>query len=157
YYKGFLDAVRAMTRVGGTLLLVGDGPDRPALEAEARKLGLSGRVVFLGNLPHYLDLTPYYLAADAFWFPSNARREAFGIVQVEAMAAGCPVINTAIPDSGVAWVSRHEREGLTVAVGDPAALAEAANRIAAEPGLRDRLSGAARARAQAEFDHRVMA
>jgi rhamnosyl/mannosyltransferase len=157
YYKGFLNAVRAMTRVGGTLLLVGDGPDRPALEAEARKLGLSDRVVFLGNLPHYLDLTPYYLAADAFWFPSNARSEAFGIVQVEAMAAGCPVINTTIPHSGVAWVSRHEREGLTVAVDDPAALAEAANRIATEPGLRERLSEASRARARAEFDHRVMA
>lgn len=157
YYKGFLNAVRAMSRVGGTLLLVGDGPERPTLEAEARKLGLSDRVVFLGNLPHYLDLTPYYLAADAFWFPSNERSEAFGIVQVEAMAAGCPVINTAIPHSGVSWVSRHDKEGLTVPVNDPVALAEAANRIATEPGLRERLSDAARARAQAEFDHRVMA
>src|SRR6185312_14207757 len=93
----------------------------------------------------------------AFWFPSNARSEAFGLVQVEAMAAGCPVINTAIPHSGVAWVSRHDREGLTVAVDDPAALAEAAGRIASEPGLRDRLSAAARDRARVEFDHRVMA
>jgi glycosyltransferase involved in cell wall biosynthesis len=157
YYKGFLNAVRAMTRVGGTLVLVGDGPDRPALEAEANRLGLADRVVFRGNLPHYRDLVPYYLAADAFWFPSNERSEAFGLVQVEAMAAGCPVINTAIPHSGVTWVSRHDREGLTVPVDDPAALAEAANRLVGEPGLRDRLASAARQRARDEFDHRVMA
>jgi rhamnosyl/mannosyltransferase len=157
YYKGFLNAVRALARVRGTLLLVGGGPDLPALREEARRLGVDGRVAFLGNLPHYLDLVPYYLAADAFWFPSNARSEAFGIVQVEAMAAGCPVINAAIPHSGVPWVSRHEREGLTVPVDDPVALAEAANRLLDEPGLRGRLAAAARARAVGEFDHRLMA
>ena len=87
---------------------------------------------------------PYYLAADAFWFPSNARSEAFGLVQVEAMASGCPVINTAIPHSGVPWVSPHEETGLTVPVDDPAALAAAANRLLTEPGLRDRLGAAGR-------------
>ena len=154
YYKGFVNAIRALTRVSGTLLLVGEGPERAALEAQAEQLGVRGRVVFAGKVPR---LAPYYLAADAFWFPSNERSEAFGLVQVEAMASGCPVINTAIPHSGVAWVSRHEREGLTVAVDDPVALAEAANRIATEQGLRDRLSAASRIRARDEFDHRVMA
>jgi glycosyltransferase involved in cell wall biosynthesis len=157
YYKGFLNAIRALTRVSGTLLLIGDGPDRPALQAEAEALGLGDRVVFLGNLPHYLDLIPYYLAAYAFWFPSNARSEAFGLVQVEAMACGCPVINAAIPHSGVAWVSPHEETGLTIPVDDPVALADAANRLLTEPGLRDRLGAAARGRAIREFDHRVMA
>ena len=156
YYKGFPMAVRALTRVAGTLLLVGDGPDRAALEAEARSLGVADRVKFLGSMP-YQQIVPYYHAADAFWFPSIARSEAFGIVQVEAMASGCPVINTAIPRSGVAWVSRNDREGLTVPVGDPAALADAANRLIREPGLRDRLADAARDRARTEFDHRVMA
>lgn len=157
YYKGFLNAIRALPEVPGSLLLVGDGPDRPALEAEARRLGVADRAVFLGNLPHYLDLLAYYLAAEAFWFPSNARSEAFGIVQVEAMAAGCPVINTAIPHSGVSWVSPHEESGLTVPMDDPSALAAAARRLLEEPGLRDRLAAGARARACAEFDHRVMA
>jgi len=157
YYKGFHNAIRALTRVEGTLLLVGGGPERSSLEQEARVLGVAERVVFLGNLPHYLDLTPYYLAADAFWFPSNARSEAFGLVQVEAMACGCPVINANIPHSGVSWVSRHDREGLTVPVDDPVALADAANRLIREPGLRDRLALAARSRSMAEFDHRVMA
>jgi rhamnosyl/mannosyltransferase len=154
YYKGFLNAVRALTRVAGTLIVVGEGPERSALEAEAAHLGVSDRLVFAGRAPR---LAPYYLAADAFWFPSNARSEAFGLVQVEAMASGCPVINTSIPYRGVAWVSRHEREGLTVPMDDPAALAEAANRLITEPGLRDRLAEAGRRRAREEFDHRVMA
>jgi glycosyltransferase involved in cell wall biosynthesis len=94
YYKGFLNAIRALTRVQGRLLLIGDGPERPALQDEARRLGVEDRVVFPGELAHYLDLIPYYLAADAFWFPSDARSEAFGLAQVEAMACGCPVIVT---------------------------------------------------------------
>jgi rhamnosyl/mannosyltransferase len=143
--------------VRGRLVLIGDGPEQPALRAEAKRLGVEDRVVFTGSLPHYLDLVPYYLAADAFWFPSNARSEAFGLVQVEAMASGCPVINTRIPHSGVAWVSLHEETGLTVPVDDPPALAAAANRLLTEPGLRDRLASAALRRAVQEFDHRVMA
>src|SRR5205823_10541611 len=76
---------------------------------------------------------------------------------VEAMASGCPVINTAIPSSGVAWVSRHEETGLTVPMNDPVALARAANRLAGEPGLRERLSAAARRRACRQFDPGQMA
>jgi glycosyltransferase involved in cell wall biosynthesis len=154
YYKGFHNAIRALEHVRGTLLLIGDGPDRPALQDEARRLDLSDRVALLGHVPR---VVPYYLAADAFWFPSNARSEAFGIVQVEAMASGCPVINTRIPHSGVSWVSPHEETGLTVPVDDPEALAAAAVRLLTEPGLRDRLAAAAQARAIREFDHRTMA
>lgn len=154
YYKGFLNAIRALTRVRGTLLLIGEGPDQAMLQEEARRLGVQDRVKFLG---HVARVAPYYLAADAFWFPSNERSEAFGIVQVEAMASGCPVINTAIPHSGVPWVSPHEETGLTVPVNDPVALADAASRLLSEPGLRDRLAAAARARAIREFDHRTMA
>jgi rhamnosyl/mannosyltransferase len=157
YYKGFLNAIRALPKVPGTLVIVGGGPDLPLLQAEAQRLGVADRVVFPGNLPHYLDLVPYYLAAEAFWFPSNARSEAFGLVQVEAMASGCPVINTNIPHSGVSWVSPHELSGLTVPMDDPDALAAAANRLLNEPGLRDRLADAGRRRAAQEFDHRVMA
>jgi glycosyltransferase involved in cell wall biosynthesis len=156
YYKGFLNAIRALNHIEGRLLLIGDGPDAPQLREEARRLGVSDRIEFLGTLP-YLDIIPYYLAADAFWFPSNARSEAFGLVQVEAMASGCPVINTEIPHSGVPWVSRHDETGLTVPINDPAALALAARRLLTEPDLRERLTTAARCRAVVEFDHRVMA
>jgi rhamnosyl/mannosyltransferase len=154
YYKGLIHAIRAMRRIPGTLLIIGDGPERRGLEAEARNLHLSERVAFLGSVT---QVVPYYHAAFAFWFPSSARSEAFGLVQLEAMASGCPVINTAIPYSGVSWVSRHEETGLTVPMNDPEALADAARRLLAERGLRDRLSAAARLRAVNEFDHRVMA
>jgi rhamnosyl/mannosyltransferase len=154
YYKGFQNAIRALAQVRGTLLLIGEGPDQRSLQNEARRFGVRDRVVFLGLVRR---VVPYYLAADAFWFPSNARSEAFGIVQVEAMASGCPVINTHIPHSGVSWVSRHEETGLTVPVDDPSALAEAANRLLSEPGLRDRLAAGARARAIREFDQSTMA
>jgi len=154
YYKGLIHAVRALTKVRGTLLIVGDGPERPGLEAEVHGLGLDRRVVFLGSVPR---VAPYYHAAHALWFPSNARSEAFGLVQLEAMASGCPVINTDIPNSGVAWVSRHLETGLTVSMNDAGALADAARRLLVESGLRDRLAAAARARVVQEFDHRVMA
>jgi rhamnosyl/mannosyltransferase len=154
YYKGLIYAVRALPHVPGTLLIIGDGPEKARLEAEVGRLALDRRVVFLGSVPR---VVPYYHAAYAFWFPSNARSEAFGLVQLEAMASSCPVINTAIPHSGVAWVSRHLETGLTVPMNDPAALAQAARRLLAEPGLRDRLAEAARIRVLKEFDHRVMA
>lgn len=156
YYKGFLNAIRALPHVPGTLLIVGDGPDLLALVDEARRLKVLDRVHFLGGMP-YQKIVPYYHAAEAFWFPSNARTEAFGIVQLEAMASGCPVINTAIPDSGVAWVSKHDETGLTVPMDNPEALAAAACKLAADPALRDRLSSACRTRAHDEFSHRTMA
>ncbi len=154
YYKGFDNAIRALPEVPGTLVLAGEGPERRALESEAARLGVADRVRFPGKVP---SLIPYYLAADAFWFPSNARSEAFGLVQVEAMACGLPVLNAEIPHSGVPWVSPHEETGLTVPVDDPAAFAAAARRLLEEPGLRDRLGEAARRRAVERFDHRVMA
>ncbi|MFO0907016.1 MAG: glycosyltransferase [Isosphaeraceae bacterium] len=156
YYKGFVNAIRALPKVPGRLVIIGHGPDEAGLRGEAARLGVADRVDFVGALP-YLDIVPYYLAADAFWFPSNARSEAFGLVQVEAMASGCPVINTDIPHSGVSWVSRHEESGLTVPLNDPDALAAAANRLLNEPELRARLVAGGLRRASSEFDHRVMA
>jgi rhamnosyl/mannosyltransferase len=156
YYKGLETALLALRSVPGTLLIAGDGPARARLERFAARLDLKDRVRFLGNVPRDEDLAAYYLASTAFWFPSNARSEAYGLVQVEAMASGCPVINTAIPHSGVPWVSRHEETGLTVPVDDPAAFAAAALRLLEEPGLRHRLAAGARARAIAEFQCEAM-
>ncbi|HEX5270121.1 MAG TPA: glycosyltransferase, partial [Gemmataceae bacterium] len=84
YYKGLHNAMRALPQVPGTLLVVGDGPERPALEAEARRNGAFSRVVFVGELPTLRRIVPYYHAATALWFPSNYKSEAFGLVQVEA-------------------------------------------------------------------------
>ena len=154
YYKALNVALEAMTHTPGTLLVVGTGPMESAWKQRATGLGLGDRVRWLGRATDD-ELVGAYLAATALWFPSNARSEGFGLVQVEAMACGCPVINTAIPASGVSWVSRHEQEGLTVPMNDPAALATAARRLTEEAGLRERLSAAARRRAE-DFDWLTM-
>jgi rhamnosyl/mannosyltransferase len=137
-------------------MIVGEGPLRSELGALAENLGVADRVIWQGRLDDE-ELIGAYHAAAALWFPSNARSEAFGLVQLEAMACGCPVINTQIAGSGVAWVSPHEVSGLTIPVNDHEALARAANRLLDEPGLRERLSRQARERASTEFGDDRMA
>jgi glycosyltransferase involved in cell wall biosynthesis len=156
YYKGLHTALDALVGVPGKLAVVGTGPLEKRLRRRARALGVDSRVVWLGAASAD-ELAGAYRAAAALWFPSCARSEGFGLVQVEAMASGCPVLNTAVPDSGVGWVCRHGREGLTVPVGDAKALARAANRLLDDPVLRERLGENARARAVAEFGHETMA
>lgn len=153
-YKGFDVAIRALQQVPGQLLLVGSGPEEGRWRQLAERLGLQARVHFLGTVEEAV-LRVAYRAATALWFPSRNRAEGFGLVQVEAMASGCPVINTAIAHSGVPWVCRHEQEGLTVPADDADALAQAAHRLWQDAGLRARLSTAALHRA-AEFDSRLM-
>jgi glycosyltransferase involved in cell wall biosynthesis len=156
YYKGLDVALEALREVPGRLRVVGIGPVRAELEQRARELGVASRVTFAGHVDADA-LVGAYRAATALWFPSTERSEGFGLAQVEAMASGCPVINTDVPHSGVAWVSPHERTGLTVPVRDARALAAAARRLLDEPGLRERLAQAGIARAKAELDSEVMA
>ncbi len=152
YYKGFEHLVRAMKKIDGHLLIVGEGPLRGALEREALRAGVSGRVTFLG---HVEDVVPYYHAADVFALSSVARSEAFGIVQLEAMACRKPVVNTAL-DSGVTFVSVDGVTGLTVPPGDSESLAAALNRLLEDSALNARYGRAARRRVEREFDLEVM-
>src|SRR5579864_520261 len=154
YYKGFEYLIRAMTQVRGKLLIIGDGPFRGKLLDLVSDLGLGEKVVLAGNIPD--KLTRYYHAADVFALASVARSEAFGIVQIEAMAAGLPVVNTQL-DSGVPFVSIHEQTGLTVPPCEPGALAEAVNRLLDNPDLRASLGAAASLRAHQEFSLEAMA
>ncbi|MDB9308633.1 glycosyltransferase [Aphanizomenon sp. CS-733/32] len=151
YYKALHIAIQALTRVQGKLVIIGVGSLESKLRALAQKLGVENRIVWLGHVSED-ELVGAYHAATALWFPSNVRSEGFGLVQVEAMASGCPVINANIPCSGVSWVSRHEKEGLTVPINDPVAFAQAANRLLVEPGLHNRLVKASRNRAE-YFNH----
>jgi glycosyltransferase involved in cell wall biosynthesis len=153
YYKGFEYLVRAMRRVDGRLLIAGDGPLRTALRRLADDEGVAGRVTLLGPVP---DLRPYYHAARVFALPSIARSEAFGIVQLEAMACGLPVVNTAL-DTGVPFVSPHGVTGLTVAPADADALARAVTRLLDDAALRERLGRAGRARVAGELSAQAMA
>lgn len=156
YYKGLFTALEALARVPGRLVVVGVGPLEEEGRARAKALGVESRVTWAGYLPPE-SLMGAFRAATALWFPSNARSEAYGLSQVEAMASGLPVLNTAIPHSGVPWVSKHEETGLTVPVGDSNALARAARRLLETPGLAEQLGRGARARAETEFRDDVMA
>ncbi len=156
YYKALHVAIEALASVPGTLIIIGTGPLEKELKSRAKQLGLENRIVWQGRASAD-ELIGAYYAATALWFPSNVRSEGFGIVQLEAMVTGCPVINANIPCSGVPWVSRHEKEGLTVPINNPVALAQAAKRLLDEPDLRDRLASASRDRVCQEFDHMTMA
>jgi rhamnosyl/mannosyltransferase len=145
YYKGFDILLDAMKEVRGHLLLIGDGPLRDELQQRARRNGVQDRVTFVGSVQH-ADMGPYYGAADVFVLPSVARSEAFGIVQIEAMAAGVPVVNTSLA-SGVPGVSLDGVTGLTVKPNDTAALAGAVRCLLEDGALRVRLAAEARKRA----------
>lgn len=153
YYKGFEYLIRAMSMVNGRLLIVGDGPLHKDLEREAQARGVGERVVFLGKVP---DVVPYYQAGDVFVLASIARSEAFGIVQLEAMACGKPVVNTRL-DSGVPFVSIDGVTGMTVPPKDPEALAQAINLLLDDPARRTEYGEAGRRRVQREFTVEVMA
>ena len=158
YYKGVEYLIDAMADVEADLLVVGDGDRRAALERRARSRDVDGKVTFLGRVPDG-TLSACYAAADAFVLPSVAPSEAFGVVQLEAMAAGLPVVNTDLP-TGVPWVSPDAETGLTVPPRDADAVAGALTTLVEQPGLRARLGANGRERVEARFDrertiHRV--
>lgn len=153
YYKGFEVLIRSMREVDAGLVIIGEGPLHRQLEATARSEGVSDRVTILGGVP---DLRPYYQACDIFVLSSVAKSEGFGIVQLEAMASGKPVINTSLP-SGVPFVSVDGLTGLTVPPSDPAALSEAMNRLLRDQPLRTRFGEAGIRRVVDHFSREAMA
>lgn len=155
YYKGFEYLIRAMKTVRGHLLIVGDGPLRLQLEHLAVAIGVSERITFLGRVAQE-EMVAYYHAADVFVLPSVARSEAFGIVQLEAMICGKPVVNTALA-TGVPYVSLDGVTGLTVPPADSKALSVAVTRLLDDPYLRAKFGAAAARRAREEFNPELMA
>lgn len=152
-YKGFDVLIRAMAQVEAHLLLIGAGPLDAELATLAADLGVVHKLSMLSRVN---DLSAYFAAASIFVLPSVTRAEAFGIVQVEAMAAGLPVVNTDI-DSGVPEVSRDGETGFTVPPGDAGALAQAITTLLDRNDLRLEFGAAAAARAQSEFSADLMA
>ena len=151
-YKGYGYLIDAATRLGPDyqVLIIGDGPIRENLLEEARHYGMEQKVKFLG---YVADEEAHALlsAADVFVLSSVMKTEAFGIVQIEAMSLGIPVVATIIPESGVSWVNADGISGLNVPAMDPDALAEAISRICSDSSLRNNLSKGASERFQNLF------
>jgi glycosyltransferase involved in cell wall biosynthesis len=156
YYKGFEFLIRALASIPqATLALGGQGPLTPELRRIAREAGVAERVEFLGRIPDR-DLPAWYHACDVFCLPSVEPAEAFGIVQVEAMACARPVLCCQL-HNGVNWVNRDGETGLAVPAADPAALAVALTRLRRDAALRARLGEEGRRRAFSVFSAEAMA
>ena len=148
-YKGVDVLLEALSGLNADAVIVGDGPLRPRLEALARELGVSNRVRFLGSVAD-AELAALYRACHVFVLPSVTRQEAFGVVQLEAMAAGRPVVSTDL-GTGVGWVNRHGETGYVVPPRDPVALRDALGRLLADPELQRSMGDAAMRRVRSAF------
>jgi len=146
-YKGFDVLLQAMKKIDATLLLIGSGPLQKELETTIEKLGIADKAHLLG---HVKDTAPYYKAAQMLVLSSVSRAESFGLVQLEAMAAGIPVVNTEI-DSGVPEVSPNGVTGITVPPRDPEALAHAVRVLLDDEETRAKYGQAACVRAREEY------
>ena len=127
----------ASAHSGARLVLVGDGLERAALEAMSRQFGLDARVQFLGMRD---DVPEILRDVDVFVLPS--RTEGLPMALLEAMAAGLPIVATAV--GGVPEAIRDEEAGLLVPPENPDAMARAILRLASDEALRKRLAGGAR-------------
>jgi glycosyltransferase involved in cell wall biosynthesis len=147
-----LDAIKRLSDAEGdapriSLTLVGSGPAEEHLRAQAARLSIEDRVRFVGavgqdEMPHVMD------THDVFCLVSLA--EGVPVVLMEAMAVGLPVVTT--PIAGIPELVDDEESGLLVPPGRPDALAGVLARLAADAGLRERLSHTARKRVEADFD-----
>lgn len=134
-----------------SVLIVGDGPQRPSLERMARRLGVQDRVRFVGEVS---DVRLPLALIDLFVF-SSRWPEAFGLTLIEAMAAGKAVVATeagAVPE-----VIRHDVDGWLVPPDDPAAMAQSLAHLLRHPDIARRLSSQARSRVQETFSLERMA
>jgi glycosyltransferase involved in cell wall biosynthesis len=141
YYKGFEVLIDALQHTDAFLMLGGDGPLRHQLEQQAADLGLSDRILFTGHIPEE-DLAAYFHACDVFCLPAVERSEAFGLVQLEAMACGKPVVCTQL-NNGVNVVNIDGETGFAVPVRDPVALGSCLTQLLGDTVLRQKLGAQA--------------
>lgn len=134
YFKGLNYLLAAMTKIksGVKLLVVGRGDLKGVYEAEAARLGIADRVIFAGYVSGP-ELPKYYNLADVFAMPSIDKSEAFGLVYVEAMACGCPVIAGDLP--GVRTVVEDNQTGFLVEPKNVSDLVSKINKILGDDEL----------------------
>ena len=153
-YKGFDVLLRALAGTKIHAVIAGEGPERTSLMQLRDQLGLTRQVWFPGSVSEN-RLQALYAACDVFVLPSINNSETFGLVQLEAMACGKPVINTSLP-TGVPEVSLHNLTGLTVPPGDSEALGAAIALLMQDASLRERLGRAARKRVETTYSSQAV-
>jgi glycosyltransferase involved in cell wall biosynthesis len=148
FFKGIPILLRALSQVPDVhAVLVGDGDERQALHAMAER-AVPGRTYFTGSvsLPRLINL---YQNATVTVLPSTTRGEAFGMVLLESLACGTPVIASALP--GVRTVVSDEVDGYLVPPGDPTALARAIDRVCSSTTDRIRMGASGRSKIVARY------
>lgn len=157
YYKGcdvLLEAMRGFQGEQVELVIIGGGVLEAQLKEQTHRYHLEKQVCFLGKVSDE-ELIKEIEKTDVFVFPSVANSEAFGLVQLEAMVYGKPVINTNL-STGVPWVSLNGVTGLTVPVGDAKRLADAIRWMQEHPDERKLMGENARRRVKTEYTEEIM-
>lgn len=157
YYKGFEQLIDAATYLDDTYLILigGTGPLERGLAKRVVAKGVEKKVRFLGEIPQE-ELASYYELADIFCLASTFKTEAFGIVLLEAMSFGKPLVTTNLQDSGISWVNQHHLTGLTVPPSNARELANAIKAIAGDENFARKLSTEARKRFYEKFTSEAM-
>jgi rhamnosyl/mannosyltransferase len=158
YYKGFeylIDAAKELPEdfiilIGGTGLL------KNKLQEQIAKYKLENKVFLLGRIP-FEQLGEYYRRADIYCLSSTERSEAFGVVLIEAMSFGCPIVSTNISGSGAPWVNQNNKTGIVVEPKSSHALAKAIIEITNDSEKKDKFSKNALERYCSIFEKHKMA
>ena len=154
-YKGVDVLLDAMAKTSGVeLFVIGSGNLDEELAAQTERLGIKDKIHFLGTVETD-ELKSAFNDCDVFVLPSVTRAECFGLVQLEAMVYGKPVINTSLP-TAVPEVSLDGISGLTVTPGSVQELADAINKLTVDTELRETFGKAARKRCQDNYNLDIM-
>lgn len=149
-YKGIEYLIQAMKFVeNGSLIIIGSGPLQNSLKKLILELNLESKIKMIPEVDEK-TLQAYYKSCDIFVLPSINETEAYGIVQIEAMACGKPLICTEL-GTGTSYINKHNLTGLVVPPEDSNALAQAINETINNAELREKWGANGRARAFEEF------
>lgn len=150
YYKGLRYLIEAMKDIEENLIIIGEGPFKKGLESKIKGLKIENKVYFL-PFQKEKDLINYYHACDVFVLPSIFKSEAFGIVLIEAMACGKPVISTEL-GTGTSFVNKNGVTGLVVLPKDVKSLSSAIKKISEDKILARKFGQNAFEGVKKEFD-----
>ncbi len=156
YFKGvdkLLEAAAHLEENDWHINIVGEGDLKPFYQRKTKKLGLEEKVSFLGKLDRK-KLIQIYRESEIFVLPSTDSSEAFGIVLIEAMACGLPVVASDLP--GVRKVFENQKEGYLAKTGEVESLANKIGLLLRDPARREKMGVAARKKAEAEYSLSTM-
>jgi len=149
YYKGVSVLLDALKDCKKNLVIIGSGAEEINLKNQVKELGIGERVFFIKNI-NDKELMNFYKAARVFVLPSLFKSETFGIVLLEAMACGTPVISTEL-GTGTSFINSNNATGQVVPAGNSTELTQALNNILNNSDKHDQYARAARQRVQDFF------